>query len=194
MARQVIFKFVEICAEIFEFGEPIYEFGASQVPGQEHVANLRPLFPNKTYVGVDVAPGIGVDMVMELPNIDNIPEPVGSVICLETLEHVRKPKESVDEMYRILKPGGILIISAPMWFPIHNYPHDYWRFTPEGFGVLMDKFRLLHIDWCGDLEMPHTVVGIGIKGEIINADAKLITLSKRLEEWKQEYRDRIFDV
>ncbi|MQY58055.1 MAG: hypothetical protein GH144_00405 [Clostridia bacterium] len=47
-------QFVEIVAETMPITEPIFEFGSLQVPGQEGFADLRPLFPNKEYVGCDI--------------------------------------------------------------------------------------------------------------------------------------------
>lgn len=61
-------QFVKIVAETMPITEPIFEFGSLQVSGQEGFADLRPLFPNKEYVGCDIREGPGVDhrLVLEL--------------------------------------------------------------------------------------------------------------------------------
>src|SRR5215471_18498684 len=53
-------------AETFDLPEPIVEIGSYQVPGQEQIAELRGLFPGKEYIGIDVRPGPGVDLVEDV--------------------------------------------------------------------------------------------------------------------------------
>ncbi len=52
--RLLINHFVKMISENLNVPEPIYEFGAFQVPGQEHMADLRKYFPAKNYVGTDM--------------------------------------------------------------------------------------------------------------------------------------------
>jgi 2-polyprenyl-3-methyl-5-hydroxy-6-metoxy-1,4-benzoquinol methylase len=54
------------------------------------------------------------------------------VICTQVLEHSLDPDKGVQEIFRILRPGGYLVASAPhIWF-YHPHPTDNWRFTQEG--------------------------------------------------------------
>lgn len=54
------------------------------------------------------------------------------VICTQVLEHSLDPDKGLEEIFRILRPGGYLIASAPhIWF-YHPHPTDNWRFTQEG--------------------------------------------------------------
>jgi len=177
--RPSIKKFVKICAETLPIQEPIYEFGSMQVPGQEGFADLRPYFPNMKYIGADMSSGLGVDVVLNLHNIDLPSESVGTVISCDTFEHVEYPRKALSELYRILKPGGILIISSVMLYNIHAAPNDYWRFTPEGFKSLLSEFDFSYVDWNGKEENPHTVIGVGIKKEF--SFDKLIS---RRDEWR----------
>jgi SAM-dependent methyltransferase len=163
--HQPIKDFTELISKQLEIKEPIYEFGAFQVSGQEGFADLRPYFPNKKYVGADMRLGTGVDVVLDLHNIALQDESVGTVLCFDTLEHVEDPRKAINEIYRILKPGGILAISSVMYCPIHDYPSDYWRFTPEAFKSIMKPFKTTFVGALGKKEFPHVVVGIGIKGD-----------------------------
>lgn len=70
--RESIKEFVKICAETLPIIEPVYEFGSFQVPGQEGFADLRPFFKGKKYIGTDVRDGPGVDVLVDLHNI-NLP-------------------------------------------------------------------------------------------------------------------------
>jgi SAM-dependent methyltransferase len=54
------------------------------------------------------------------------------VICTQVLEHSLDPGEGLQEIFRILRPRGYLVASAPhIWF-YHPHPTDNWRFTQEG--------------------------------------------------------------
>lgn len=164
--REVVRQFVEICAQTLPISEPIYEFGSFQVLGQEDLADLRRFFPGKKYVGADMREGPGVDIILNLHHIDLPSDSIGTVLLMDTLEHVEFPRKAIKEVHRILKPHGIFIMSSVMKFPIHDYPHDYWRFTPEAFKSLIKPFSSSFVDFIGESAFPHTVVGIGFKGSI----------------------------
>ena len=164
--RASIRELIKICSETLPFPEPIYEFGSLQVPGQEGFADLRPFFPGKTYVGADTQKGPGVDVVLDLHQIDLPSESAGSVLSLDTFEHVEYPRRSVEEIYRILKPQGIAVIVSVMNWPIHNFPQDYWRYTPEAFRSLLKPFGFSFVGYAGRDDFPETVVGIGVKGDL----------------------------
>lgn len=185
--RKTIKDLVSIVASIFPIEEPIYEFGSLQVKGQEGFADLRPLFPGKEYVGADMRDGIGVDKILNLHKIDLPLESVGTVICLDTLEHVEYPHKALEEIHRVLKPNGIVLISSVMLWPIHDYPYDYWRFTPEAFRSLLKPFRVLFVGYAGKEDFPHTVIGMGCKGEVPPELSKFIGL---YNEWAIKQGDK----
>lgn len=179
--RQSIKDFVSIAATTLPIKESIYEFGSLQVPGQEGFADLRPLFPGREYVGADMREGTGVDKVLDLHDIDVPSESVGTVLCLDTLEHVEYPRKALEEIHRILKPDGIAVISSVMCFPIHDYPYDYWRFTPEAFKSILKPFPHSFVGFAGSKDFPHTVVGIGIKGNC----PPLFELGESYKQWQE---------
>ena len=120
-------------AETFDLPEPILEIGSYQVPGQEAIADLRTLFPGKEYIGVDARAGPGVDCIADVEALPYDDSSVGSVIAMSTFEHVPRFWRGFDEIFRVLRPHGVLLVSCPFYFYIHNHPCDYWRFTPEQF-------------------------------------------------------------
>ena len=68
-----------------------------QVQGQEGYANLRRIFPGKVYVGCDMRPGPSVDRVEDVSAI-NLPDgSAGTVLCIETFEHVFEVRRAFDE-------------------------------------------------------------------------------------------------
>jgi len=185
--RSSIKHFVKICAQTLPLSEPIYEFGSYQVLGQEGFADLRPFFMGKEYVGTDIREGLGVEIILNLHNINLPSESVGTVLILDTLEHVEFPRTAIEEVHRILTTDGILIISSVMNFPIHDYPNDYWRFTPDGFKSLLKQFNFSLVDSTGDSEFPHTVLGIASKGAIPNDILNIFM--EEMVNWKHYWRE-----
>lgn len=181
--RQIIKDFVQICALTLLISEPIYEFGALQVPGQEGFADLRPFFPGKEYIGSDMQEGSGVDIVLDLHKINLPSETAGTVLLMDTLEHVEYLRKAMDEVQRILKKEGMVLMSSVMLFPIHNYPYDYWRFTPEAFRSLLKPFESSFVDFAGPQEsFPHTIVGVGFKSAV--EDELIKEFRERINNWK----------
>jgi len=184
--RKNIKEFVNISSSYLPIQEPIYEFGSLQVEGQIGFADLRPIFPNKKYVGADMRKGAGVDVILNLHKIDLPSESVGTVLLLDTLEHVEFPKKAIEEIHRVLKSRGTIIMSSVMNFPIHDHPYDYWRFTPEAFKSLLSPFETVIVDSAGEEDFPHTIVGVGTKQAI---DEKTIDrLKKKILNWKDNQR------
>jgi len=52
-----------------------------------------------------------------------------AIVCTEVLEHIPDPAAFLNEAGRILKPGGKMVLTAPLLWPEHEAPHDYHRFT-----------------------------------------------------------------
>ena len=98
------------------------------------------LFPNKINIDIDSArrPDIVGD-IYQLPFED---ESVEAVLCIEVLEHLAYPQRAVDELFRVLKPGGKLILSTRFVFPIHDAPGDYFRYTKYGIYHLFRAWRI----------------------------------------------------
>lgn len=69
-----------------------------------------------------------------------------AVCCLEVLEHTVDPFAAIQELRRILKPDGLLLISAPLNFRIHGPLPDCWRFTEYGWRVLLKDFEIIEMD------------------------------------------------
>ncbi|SRR6266496_972220 len=178
--RPHVREFLKLCAQTLECPEPIVEIGAFQVPGQEAIAELRPLFPGKRYLGCDMRTGSGVDRIEDIHALSFETGSVGTFILADTLEHVTDPIRAMAEIHRCLNDHGVVIYSSAMHFPIHGYPNDYWRFTPEAFRALGAEFSSVVIFYCGSREFPHTVCGVAAGSQY---DRELIrALTKRSEE------------
>jgi SAM-dependent methyltransferase len=162
--RQVVRDFVQDASETLPIAEPIVEIGSRPAEGQEEKAFLRDFFPGRTYIGCDVQEGPNVDRVEDIHALSFADDSVGTVICVEVLEHVHDPLRAVKEIHRILKPGGVAILTSVMFFPIHAHPWDFWRFTPEGFALLVEPFETSLTFAVGMDVLPEGVFAVGVKG------------------------------
>jgi len=158
--------FCRLVAETIECPGPVFEFGSYQVEGQEGYANLRSLFPGREYVGCDMRPGPGVDRVEDVTAIGLPDGSAGTVLCIETFEHVFEVRRAFDEVFRVLAPGGVFVITSPLNFRIHGYPDDYWRITPSCLRRMLEPYGVRVSGYQGYKAFPHTVMGIGIKSPL----------------------------
>lgn len=60
------------------------------------------------------------------------------VLCTEVLEHTLNDRKVIENIQKILKPGGTLIISTPFTYVLHEAPHDYRRYTYYGLRKILE--------------------------------------------------------
>jgi len=77
---------------------------------------------------------------------------VGTIVCSEVLEHIAETMVVVSEMHRILVDGGLGIITTPFYFPIHEFPKDYYRFTPDGLKHILRNFSEVECSYIDGLK------------------------------------------
>jgi SAM-dependent methyltransferase len=104
-----------------------------------------------------------VDRIEDLARLSIADGTAGTVLCLDTLEHVFECRRAVSEMIRVLRPGGLLIVSVPLDFHIHAHPDDYWRLTPSCLARLLAPLAATVIGSQGPESYPHAVFGLGMK-------------------------------
>ena len=160
---------VEIIVDLLPKSGKVLEIGSRQEKNQKNVANLRRLFPQGEYLGVDMRSGPGVDRVVNAEKLPFKDNSIDVVLCLETLEHAEKPWLISEEIERVTKNSGVMIVSSQQNFPIHMHPSDYFRFTPYGLKSLFKKLKsslLIGISPAFDNEArlnPQTVIMVGWK-------------------------------
>jgi len=160
--REPVCDYVKRIISQFEFEEPILDCGAGWEP------NLyEPLFPKMEYIKQDFQdydPPC-IDVVCDICDMNPLQDnSIGLVLLLESLEHIEQPQKALDEVFRVLKPKGLLILTTVMALAIHRYPKDYWRFCPDGMEILMKRFKILDFTLEGDPIFP---LGIWLTGQKI---------------------------
>lgn len=96
------------------------------------------LGPDCRYIALDY-PETGRYMYKARPDIfgDASQLPISDasvdvVTMLDVVEHLFCPQEAFEEVARVLKPGGVVLVSIPFLYPIHDAPHDFQRYTAHG--------------------------------------------------------------
>jgi SAM-dependent methyltransferase len=71
------------------------------------------------------------------------------VLCTQVLEHVKDPQGVMNEFARVLKPGGQLWLTAPLFYEEHELPFDFYRYTRYGLRhvVEMAGLEVERVEW-----------------------------------------------
>jgi SAM-dependent methyltransferase len=111
-------------------------------------------FPSATaYEVISVIPGPDVDYLCDVHFPDAVPlEAFDSIICTQVFEHLAYPERASQSLFRMLKPGGLLLLTAPFLNPVHYCPTDFRRFTPECLAMILGDvgFTIEETDFGGN--------------------------------------------
>jgi SAM-dependent methyltransferase len=88
------------------------------------------------HVGVDHEgtgnPRHAIDMYADAYDIPAPDESFDTVLMTEVLEHLEEPVRALEEALRLLRPGGAVVLTTPLMWPVHEPPRDFFRYTPFG--------------------------------------------------------------
>lgn len=84
--------------------------------------------------------GETLDWEADLTHMPEVPsERFDSVICHQVFEHISEPRKAFEELYRVMKPGAHFVISVPHLSRLHELPHDFYRYTPQGLSAMAEQ-------------------------------------------------------
>ena len=67
-------------------------------------------------------------------------------LCFNTLEHIYDARFVIDEIHRVLAPGGVAHITVPFIFRIHGHPDDYFRATPSWWRETLERAGFAEVE------------------------------------------------
>lgn len=142
-------RFVRQAAQAHK-GGLIVDAGAGQ-------SRFKPLFVEHRYLAVDLGVGdagwdySGLDLCADLGRLPIKSGSADALLNTQVLEHVPDPQAVLCEFHRVLRPGGMLYLSAPQGWHEHQQPHDYFRFTSFSLRMMLEKagFDEIRIDPMG---------------------------------------------
>jgi SAM-dependent methyltransferase len=117
-------------SQLPSFSGTVVDIGCGHMPYRSLVL-AAPSRANR-YIGIDLKENIYRKPDLEW---DGRTLPVDShtadvALATELFEHCPAPETVMKESFRILRPGGLLFFTVPFLWPLHDVPHDEYRYTP----------------------------------------------------------------
>jgi SAM-dependent methyltransferase len=102
----------------------------------------------RDYVGCDVIQSSGsrADILCLATRLPFKDASYSTVLMTQVIEHVADHQAMLREAYRVLKNDGVMILSGPMYWPLHEEPHDFFRFTEYGLRFLLENVGFTGIE------------------------------------------------
>jgi SAM-dependent methyltransferase len=124
-----ISRFIKASAEQLPEGSLVLDAGAGSSPYAGYFRRHR-------YHSCEAVANRALTFVTDLHHIPVQAASYDAVVCTQVLEHVQYPQKVLDEIFRALRPGGMLYLTAPQGWGLHQEPHHYFNFTRYGLDLL----------------------------------------------------------
>jgi SAM-dependent methyltransferase len=115
--------------------------------GENHYSALKYFNDSNTLIPSDVNPDFGYKVIDITKMTDENKYDI--ILCLNVLEHVFEYQIALANLKRALKQDGLLVILVPVFYPLHDEPHDYWRFTEHSLRKICSDFTVKSFDYKG---------------------------------------------
>lgn len=112
------------------------------VGGAEVGSGIESLYENKDIdlIAFDIYASEHCQFIADGHRIPLLSESVDAVLIQAVLEHVLSPQQVVDEIHRVLRPGGLVYADSPFMVPVHEGPYDFMRFSESAHRYLFRRF------------------------------------------------------
>ena len=119
-----------------ELNGALIDVGCGAQPYRQYFTHVE----HYTACDIDAKRG-PVDIVSPAHDIPAGDNTFDCILCTEVLEHVPHPSRVWMEFYRLLRPGGRVLITTPMYWPSHEQPYDFHRFPAHGLLLYAQEAR-----------------------------------------------------
>lgn len=100
-------------------------------------------------IAFDIYDSDSVQFVADAHAIPLADGSVDGVVIQAVLEHVLEPEQVVSEIWRVLRPGGLVYAETPFLQQVHEGAYDFTRFTMSGHRYLFRRFENVDTGVCG---------------------------------------------
>lgn len=127
-------------------GALVLDAGAGHAP-------YKHLFQHTRYESLDIRPNQNpeapITYVCDLQHIPVEDQRYDFIVFNQVMEHLPEPQRALHELYRVLKDGGKMLYTGPLFFEEHGIPHDFYRYTQFGLRHMFTKagFTIERIAW-----------------------------------------------
>jgi hypothetical protein len=164
-ANPVLAEFRARCAELE--APRVLELGTKR--SQPTRSTLHDVWvPNAAeFLGADIEGGEDVDIVADVHRLSAVTgeERFDVIVSCSTFEHLKYPHLAAHELMKALEVGGLLYVQTHQTFPLHGFPHDYFRFSREALAGLFGTQMGMRVVSTG-YEYPAIVVSPSDPGAI----------------------------
>ena len=146
-SRVYLEGFVRQAAQTVAHGARVLDAGAGHGPYREHFAHAA--YESADFEQVPGKRYTASDYVCDLAAIPVDDDRYDVVIFSQVLEHLPEPATVLSELHRVLKPGGRIWASTPLFFEEHDTPYDFFRYTQYGLRHLFEQagFQDIRVEW-----------------------------------------------
>ena len=135
----------------------------------------------RSYRGLDFRHLPGVDLVGDSHCLPFKEESFDSLIMTEVMEHIFSPLRALEEVKRVLRPGGYAYITVPMTWGLHYEPNDFWRFTKYSLQrlVQLSGMEIIYLERIGGIFSQIGARFVDVLFEVIKRNATFLSLKNR---------------
>lgn len=145
-------------------GENVLDYGSGDRPYESLFRKKFEKYIAADYEVTNLKHGRKPDIYITDAGLDLPESSVDCILLTEVLEHLYEPKIVLQDLYRVLKPGGLILGTVPFAVQEHEQPYDFHRYTYFGLEkMFLDAgYKIIHLEYVGDM----IGVGLSVAGRI----------------------------
>lgn len=146
-SRTYLHRFLARAGQAVQPGQLVLDAGSGRAPYRDLFAHAR--YETADFLAVKGKTYTEQDYVCDLAEIPVEDARFDHVLLTQVLEHIPEPARVLAELHRVLKPGGTLWLTAPLFYVEHERPYDFFRYTQFGLRHLVEGagFDVEEVEW-----------------------------------------------